>query len=336
MDSPPLRTVAVIGAGLIGTSIALALTARGVTVHLSDRDPGNAEVAEAIGAGRTDAPCAPVDLAVIAVPPTSVAHVLRECQQRGLARAYTDVASVKVQPWQDIEELRCDTASYVGGHPMAGRERSGPLAAQADLFDGRPWVLTPNSATAPEALEAAGELVSLCSGVPVLMSPQAHDRAVALVSHAPHVVASMTAARLEHAAEAELRLAGRGLRDVTRIAGGDPELWEDILAANAASTADVLADVAANLGKMVSALRMASCADEAKKRQGSATVRALLRQGREGHLRVPGKHGGPLPHYAPVPVRIGDRPGELARLFADVDATGVDIEDVVIDHSPRA
>ena len=165
-----MRTAAVIGTGLIGTSAALALTARGITVHLRDHDPDAARTAAALGAGVTDPPDGPVDLAVVAVPPAHVARTLAELQREKLARGYLDVASVKARPRRDLEALGCDLSQYIGTHPMAGRERSGPLAGTADLFEGRPWVLTPTPATDTEVLNLALELVALCRAVPFLIS----------------------------------------------------------------------------------------------------------------------------------------------------------------------
>lgn len=196
MALPELRTAAVVGTGLIGTSVALALTARGVTTYLIDRDEAAARTAAALGAGTFGAPPAPVDLAVLAVPPATVAEVLEEHQKDGLAQAYTDVASVKGRPQAELAARGCDLTSFVGGHPMAGRERSGPRAGRADLFDGRPWVLTPHPATRSAVLRRGLELVRLCGSVPVVLGPEAHDRAVALVSHVPHLLATLMAARL--------------------------------------------------------------------------------------------------------------------------------------------
>ncbi|MEV6836327.1 prephenate dehydrogenase [Streptomyces sp. NPDC051133] len=331
-DERVLRTVAVVGTGLIGTSIALALTGQGVTVHLDDHDPVHARTAASLGAGVTDTADGPVDLAVIAVPPAQVGATLRTLQRRGAARAYTDVASVKVQPWRDVMALGCDPATYVGGHPMAGRERSGPLAAQAGLFEGRAWVLSPSERTASHALRATMELVRRCGAVPVMMTPALHDSAVALVSHAPHVVSALMAARLQHADDSELRLAGQGLRDVTRIAGGDPDLWAEILTANSAAVADVLEDVAQDLEGMANALRHCSGAGEDGRRKGAALVRHALQRARTGHERIPGKHGGERIPCVAVLVRIGDEPGELARLLDATRTLGVNIEDVTIDH----
>jgi prephenate dehydrogenase len=137
--------VVIIGTGLIGTSIALALRERDATVWLADADPAAARLAADLGAGALlPAELAePADVAVIAVPPAAVAATLAEAQNARLARCYTDVASVKQLPAAQAAEHGCDLASYVPGHPLAGREKHGPAAARADLFLGRTWALCP-------------------------------------------------------------------------------------------------------------------------------------------------------------------------------------------------
>ncbi|MFJ9177543.1 prephenate dehydrogenase [Streptomyces sp. NPDC102360] len=328
-----MRTALVIGTGLIGTSAALALASRGVTVHLADHDPGQARTAAALGAGTDEAPEGPVDLCIVAVPPAHVAASLADAMRRGLARAYIDVASVKGGPRRELEELGLDLAPYIGTHPMSGRERSGPLAADADLFEGRPWVLTPTRDTDTEVLNLALELVALCRAVPVVMDADAHDRAVALVSHMPHLVSSMVAARLENAEEAAVRLCGQGIRDVTRIAASDPRMWIDILSANPGPVADLLSAVAGDLEETVQALRHLQSSDDAKRREGVDGVETMLRRGNVGRSRVPGKHGAAPAAYEIVAVLISDQPGELARIFSDAGAAGVNIEDVRIEHA---
>ncbi|MFF3564124.1 prephenate dehydrogenase [Streptomyces sp. NPDC002574] len=328
-----MRTALVIGTGLIGTSAALALAARGVEVHLEDHDPHAARTAAALGAGTDEPPAGPVDLAIVAVPPAHVAATVAEAQRRGRARGYLDVASVKAGPRRDLEALGCDLTSYIGTHPMSGRERSGPLAATADLFEGRPWVLTPTPRTDTEVLNLALELVALCRAVPVVMDAEAHDRAVALVSHTPHLVSNMVAARLQNAEDSAVRLCGQGIRDVTRIAGSEPGMWIDILSANPGPVADVLAEIAADLTDTVESLRALQSADDAKRRSGAGGIEDLLRRGNAGQAKVPGKHGSAPKTYEVVAVLIGDQPGELARLFADAGRAGVNIEDVRIEHS---
>ncbi|GAB1327021.1 prephenate dehydrogenase [Streptomyces sennicomposti] len=328
-----MRSAAVVGTGLIGTSVALALSRRGVAVFLDDADTTAARTAEALGAGSLAAPEQPVDVAVLAVPPARVGTVLKACQERGLAHAYTDVASVKARPYRDVLRAACDPARYVGGHPLAGGERSGPLAARADLFEGRLWVLTPVEPADRAALNQVLELVALCGATPVIMDAAAHDRAVALTSHAPHLMSSLTAARLAEADGEDIRVSGQGLRDVTRIAAGEPGLWGDILEANAEAVADVLEACADDLRRTVAALRALHGADGGARRQAAADLQEILRRGRRGAGRVPSKHGARPAEFATVPVAVPDQPGALARLFAAVSEAGVNIEDVSIEHA---
>ncbi|MBG0817487.1 prephenate dehydrogenase [Planomonospora sp. ID82291] len=349
------ESVLVVGTGLVGTSVALALREHGVTVYLTDRDPAALRLARELGAGVEWSPGRPadldpgvawhpgrpVDLAVIAVPPQLVAEQLARLQQAGAARFYTDVASVKALPIRRARELGCDLSSYAAGHPLAGRERSGPAAARADLFLGRPWALCPVEETSPDALEVLRGLIKLCGGEAVEVDAVQHDRAVALVSHAPHVASAAVAARLADAPATALGLAGQGVRDVTRIAASDPGLWTGILSGNALPVADVLEAVAADLAAAAASLRACASRDGAGETAAGETaaeamgaVTDLLHRGVAGTGRIPGKHGGPARTYATVQVIIGDRPGELARLFQVAEAAGVNIEDVRLEHAP--
>jgi prephenate dehydrogenase len=332
---PAVRRVAVIGTGLIGTSVALALRARDVDVLLSDPDTASLRLAVDLGAGRLldeAEPGRPADIAVIAAPPAVIPSVLRRAQDRGLAHVYTDVASVKASVLAEAERIGCDMATFVPGHPMGGREKHGPGAARADLFLGRSWALCPTGKAGSEAVAAVAELARLCGADPLVLEAEAHDRAVALVSHAPHVASSAVAARLLSGDDAALTLAGQGVRDVTRVAGGDPSMWTEILTHNAAPVADVLRAMAADLAATADALHALSGA-----RDGDVLepVRDLLLRGRSGQERLPGKHGGvKLPDYAVVPVVIPDEPGVLGRMFAVAADAGVNIEDVRIEHTP--
>ncbi|MEV0203268.1 prephenate dehydrogenase [Nonomuraea sp. NPDC050691] len=338
-----LRTVLVVGTGLIGTSMALALRGQGVRVLLADRDQGAMRLARELGAGEEwhPAPAADaggaapaggerVDLAVIAVPPAHVATELLALQRAGAATHYTDVASVKALPIDEARRLGCDLGAYVASHPLAGREKSGPGAARADLFLGRPWALCPTPESSTEARAAVLRLVELCGANPVEVDAGDHDRAVAVVSHAPHVTASAVAARLADASEVALGLAGQGVRDVTRIAGGDPGLWLGILSGNAAPVAEVLEAVSRDLAEAASALRALAEGDGT----ASTDITQLLKRGVAGHGRIPGKHGGPASSYVVVQVVIGDRPGQLAKLFQVCDEVGVNVEDVRLEHAP--
>jgi prephenate dehydrogenase len=322
--------VLIVGCGLIGTSIALALRAKGAGVFLSDFDPAVARLAADLGAGEVVADLRDAkgiaDVAVLAMPPAYVGSELLSAQDCAVADVYTDVASVKVLPVAQARALGCDLDSYVPAHPLAGRERHGPAAAQADLFLGRTWALCPLPETSPDAVAAVTALAVACGAVPVTTDPQTHDRWVALVSHAPHLVAVAMAARLAPSAVPAdaLRLAGQGLRDVTRIAAGDTAMWTQILSANAGPVAEVVAAVAEDLAAAARSLAQA----------GPGGVAALLDQGQAGVARIPGKHGGQPRNFRLLQVVIADRPGELARLFNAAGAAGVNIEDIRLEHSP--
>jgi prephenate dehydrogenase len=182
-------------------------------------------------------------------------------------------------------------------------------------------------------------MARLVGADPVTVGAAAHDRAVALISHGPHVVAAAMAARLQAAPDVALGLAGPGVRDVTRVAASDPGLWLGILRANAIPVAEVLEGVATDLTTVAAALRDGAAEGTTVAADG-ATVAAegavaeLLGRGRSGRRRLPGKHGGPDPAYAHVSVLLPDRPGELAMVFQAAGVAGVNIEDVSIEHSP--
>jgi prephenate dehydrogenase len=278
-----MRTVVVVGGGLIGTSIGMALSSRGIAVHVIDRDPVTAVTAAERCKAVVGAPREPADLAVLAVPPGQIAPVLREQQSRRLAYCYTDVAGTKEPVHQAAVAAGCALDSFVGGHPIAGGERSGPRAARAELFTGRPWVLTPDRHTGTAALAAALELVEACRARLVVMGRAEHDRAVALTSHAPHIVASALASTVATAPPEVVELCGAGIRDTTRIAAGATGLWSDILGSNAAAVAAALEPLVAELSDAVAQLKQAAGTVGASPPSALAD---LLDRGRDGHARI--------------------------------------------------
>ena len=307
-------TVLVVGAGLLGTSIGLALRRRGVDVSLADLSPENVRIATGLGAANVGPDSDEPVLVVVAVPPDAVADVV------------TDVGSVKAAPYAAVaENVTTDQLRrYVGSHPMAGSERSGPLAASPSLFDGRPWAVTPHATADPDAVRLVTALAETCGATPVTFSPEEHDEAVARTSHLPHLLAALVAGRLTDAPREHLALSGQGVRDVTRIAAGDPALWQQIVAGNTAALSALLREVRADVDTLLGALE----------RGDRAAVTALLDRGVAGTTVIPAKHGGPPVPESSVFVIVPDHPGELARLLADAGEVGVNIEDLRIDHDP--
>ena len=311
----------IVGTGLIGTSLGLACRRAGLDVLLSDDSPDHLRTASGLGAGRVAQPGEHAQLVVVAVPPDALSPAIAEALASGAI--VTDVGSVKAAPAAAAGEL-AGRERYVGSHPMAGSERSGPLAASAALFEGRPWAVTPHPDSAPEAVALVEALVALTNAVVVKMTPEEHDQAVARTSHLPHLLAALAAGVLADAPDGQLRLSGQGVRDVTRVAGGDPRLYGQIVGANAPAVALLLATVRDRVDALLTAL-------EANDRAGLETE---LHRGVAGAAAIPGKHGGPVRPTAVVVVAVPDHPGELARLFADAGTIGVNIEDVHIDHDP--
>ena len=325
MSEPSLGLVEVVGAGLLGTSIGLACRRAGIEVVLSDVSAEHVRTASGLGAGRSRSADDRPSLVVVAVPPAHLAAAITDALQNTQA-VVTDVGSVKGRPLTDVVR-RVDPAQlrrYVGSHPMAGSERSGPLAASAALFDGRPWAITPHDTSAPEAVETVSRLVEVCGAVSTLLTPGEHDKAVARTSHLPHLAAVLVAGRLAGAPADHLALSGQGVRDVTRIAASDPVMWEQILSANSDAVTALLSELSHDLDHLIAAVRDGE----------HATLIEILGAGVLGTEAIPGKHGAPARPTRSVFVSVPDHPGELARLFGDAGEIGVNIEDVHIDHDP--
>ncbi|MDO4785221.1 MAG: prephenate dehydrogenase [Propionibacteriaceae bacterium] len=315
-----MADVVIVGAGLVGASIGLALSAAGQQVHLADRVRSHSMVAAGLGAGTIDPPDAEaISLVVVAVPPDALAEVIGQALRRFPNATVTDVGSVKA-PVVDAVLGLPGAERYVPSHPMAGSQYAGPLTADATLFVDRTWVITPVPANARADVERVEWLARACGARIVTMSPRDHDVAVAQMSHVPHLMSILTAGHLREVPVPHLRLAGQGIRDVTRIAGSDPGLWRQILIANARAVRAGLEAIRSDLGELLEVL------------DDPDGLEAVLSRGRAGALSLAGKHGRSAEQLAAVVVEIPDEPRALARLFTDVADLGVNVEDVAIEH----
>lgn len=324
-DAP--RRVGVVGSGLIGASVGLALRARGVDVLLRDTDPKQVEIAEAMGAGRPWA-SERVDHAVVAVQPHAVAGELRALQQAGLATTYSDVASVKERPLVEAVQAGCDLTTWCPAHPVAGRERGGALSARSDLFVDRTWVVCPVPHTTAAAVEATVWLARTCGASPLRLTPERHDEVMAALSHVPQVVASLLASATPRLRSGEPALAGQGFRDVTRIADSDPGLWASILEGNRVPVARVCRALAAQLSRLSDVL------DDGTADEVAAAVTRLIGRGNDGRALLPRKSGTPALRWAWVAVVLADRPGQLGALFTTIGEWRINVEDVAaFEHS---
>lgn len=320
-----LSPTLVVGTGLVGASVGCALTAAGVSVHLTDLVPSHAMVAASRGAGTTD-PVEPRDvrLVVIAVPPAHLADAVASALQTYPRATVTDVGSVKGTVINNLRGRTLQLARYCGGHPMAGSHQAGPLTARADLFVDRTWVVAPHDTASAATVLDVQELARLTGARVVTLGPAHHDEAVAQVSHLPHLMSAITGGLLNEVPPEHLRLAGQGLRDVTRISGSDPALWRQIVAGNADAVRAQLVRARAALDRLIDIL------DNPERTE--AELESFLNWGRQGTRMIPGKHGTAMRSFAHVVIEIPDAPGALARLFTQIGEAGFNVEDVAIEH----
>lgn len=318
--------VRVVGAGLLGASIGHALRARGVDVILHDASRATTKLAIDYGAGRAATDSDQPALVVVAVPPDVTADVIAAELAAWPDATVTDVASVKAGVLAELEAAGADVSRYVGSHPLAGRERGGAISARADIFIGVPWVITGGETARVRLVE---DLILELGAVPVRMTADEHDASVALVSHVPQVVSTLLARRLGGAPDAAVRLSGQGLRDTTRIASSNPELWVQILGANARPVVDILRAYRDDLDAVLAALEDPSAPGARR------AIAETLAGGNAGAARIPGKHGQ-SGHYSQLVILVDDKPGELARLLTEIGEAGVNMEDLRLEHSPGA
>ena len=316
-----LNHVRIVGAGLIGTSIALALRASGVTVTLCDSDSRAQALARDLMGGENGDGSAIEDLCIIATPPNFIAEVIQGELIRNPELRVMDISSIKVKPLLDVSSTGFDLRFFAPTHPMAGREVSGPQSARGDLFQGRPWILCLDGVDS-QLSQMVRDVVSRCGAITLDRTVAEHDQAVALVSHLPQMVASLLASQLVSGQKSELELAGAGLRDTTRIADSDSALWAQILSGNSAALRPLLISLQNDLSQAIESL------------DDPVAMAELISNGQRGRAVIPGKHGGKARNYTYLDIVIDDKPGQLAAIIEACAAAKVNIEDMAIEHTP--
>ncbi len=316
-----LSHVRIVGAGLIGTSIALALRATGVTVTLCDSDSRAQALARDLMGGENGEGSGVEDLCIIATPPNFIAEVVHGELSRNPLLRVMDISSIKTKPLQDVISIGFDLSLFAPTHPMAGREVNGPQSARGDLFQGRPWILCLDGVD-PELSQMVREVVGRCGAIALDRTVSEHDQGVALVSHLPQMVASLLAIQLVAGQGSELELAGAGLRDTTRIADSDSALWAQILVGNSAALRPLLISLQNDLSHAIENL------------DDPAAMAQLISNGQRGRAMIPGKHGGQARNYTYLDIVIDDKPGQLAAIIEACAAAKVNIEDLAIEHTP--
>ena len=346
MDSTLTGPVLIIGSGLLGASIGLGLRAAGCEdVYVQDISPTAEAVAQDIGAGTSFSTLSEQErtafapqLVVVAAPPDSAGAVCARALNTYAPRpeagypgaVVTDVASVKVQPLADVLASGADASRYVGSHPMAGREKSGPVAARGELFQARPWIICEHNSVRPECVRLVRSVAVELGAIVTSLGVEEHDQTVALISHVPQAMSSLLASRLQDTPLYALSLAGQGLRDTVRIAASDPTLWVQIFAANADPIVQTLYGVRDDLNRLIATLENPTASG------ARLDLAQLMSEGNAGVARIPGKHGTAPAAFATMTVLVDDTPGTLARLLAEIGELGANIEDLRLEHSTGA
>jgi len=316
-----VRRAQVVGLGLIGGSIALALRERGW--HVTGRDTSSDREHDAVARSVVDA--AGVDTtAEICFLATPVGQVAAEAGSSLAAAPWvvTDVGSVKSPIVGSVDHPR-----FVGGHPMAGSEQEGLDGSTASMFEGAVWVLTPSATTDPEAQALVHSVVASFGAEVVTLDPAVHDRVVAMVSHVPHLTAAtlmgQAAARADRSGQAPLlRLAAGGFRDMTRIAAGHPGIWPDICAENQEAIVEALTELIDNLTEVRRVVRVGDRDALVHRLEGA----------REARLNLP-TTATRRDELVELRVGVPDRPGVLAAVTAKATLHEVNIYDIEIAHS---
>jgi prephenate dehydrogenase len=326
-------SVAVLGTGLVGTSIAMAAARIGCRVTGWDTDPATAArsaVHAGLRATRSLEECVDgADVVIVSTPIPSIGPLAARALAAAPGAVVSDVAGIKSHVLHAVEAAADPSAlaRFVGGHPMGGSERSGPEHASASIVDGIVWVISPSAATDPGATDRVEVWVRRLGAVPVRMEAARHDRLVAFVSHLPQIASTalMSLAASEEASEPEiLLLAAGGFRDLTRLAASNPALWSEILLANRDAIAhaiDLYVDRLRSLRDMVTGERAGQVRDAF-----AAAKAARLTLAAKPHVRA---------GVVVLQIGVPDRPGALAQLTGALADASVNIEDLQIVHSPE-
>lgn len=308
-----------VGLGLIGGSVGLALRSRGWFVTGADTDQCRVDRAMAMGVIDDSGIDAAADITFVATPVSASIGAVREA----LATTHgivTDVGSVKAGVAAAIGDSR-----FVGGHPMAGSELEGLDGADASMFEGSVWVLTPSATTADSTFSAVAAIVADLGADVVALPPDRHDQVVAVISHVPHLTAATLMGLASERAEehaALLRLAAGGFRDMTRIASGHPDIWLDICAENRPAILSALDGLIGGLSDMRDVV-------EHQDREGLHTK---LLAARNARLNLPSRLSQPGA-LAEMRIPIPDRPGAAAEVFTLAAELGVNIASFEVVHS---
>lgn len=316
------RRARVVGAGLIGTSIALRLKEIGWQVELFDSNPESEKLAQdLLGANRKRDEN---DFVIVATPPEQVVATLLAEVKNNSRSIFIDVSSVKTNIQVQVDTFPELKNRFVGTHPIAGREQSGAHAARSDLFLGRAWILTPSATVSQSDVTSVESLIRDLGATPYRMDCIEHDRLLARISHLPQLLSTALAFSIDQLGS-KIELSGQGLRDMLRLAASSGQLWSEIFISNKEEVAQALEEVT----------KLLQTISEAIKRDDSRAIHEIFNNANRVQSSLSGKHGGKPRDYTHLSVVIEDRPGQLGALFQECALVEANIEDLALEHSPN-
>lgn len=335
----PFTSVTIIGLGLIGASLAAALKKRypdmgvfGIDTDAKTRETAmkrhwvndafapNDKTVESLLLNDNDS-----QLVVIATPVAAVDEYLRLLKAVDFKGIVTDTLSTKFHILNAAAEMLPYPNNYIPGHPMTGSEKSGIDGARVDLFEGTNWILCPGEVTSPEQFKKLHELICSLDARVVSIQPEEHDRAVAVVSHVPHIVASALVHLASHHADdsqAIMRLAAGGFKDTTRVAAGSPELWCGIAFDNSEALTNGLNEISEILLDFSSAL----------KNDNRAGFTELLTDAAEVRRNLPAEWVPSSDRLVEVRIPMVNKTGPIAEVTTIASSVGCNIQSIEIDH----
>jgi prephenate dehydrogenase len=334
LDTPdlPFSNITIVGAGLIGTSLALALAENSIFAQVEDRDERRAEIVRAMisqisvqkgSIKRSSIERTNDHLVIVATPPATISQVIKEYFERDPQAKFIEISGIKSELQQEVKGFMGTFSHFLSVHPMAGREMNGPEAARADLFAGRLWINSPHEETDPQLLAASHAIASILGAYSIELSIKDHDTAITLVSQLPQLASSALGSLLE-GREKEAYFAGQGLRDMVRLAGSEVGMWSELFDRNREY---ITLELNRYIDKLIEWRTALAEGDK-------SSIADLMNSGSRGREILPGKHGGARRNYASISVIIDDRAGQLGDLFAECAKAEINVEDLSIEHSP--
>lgn len=316
--------VHIIGAGLLGGSMGLALAQSGWEVSLEDDSSEATEAAlRTLSINDVAVDTSQIEVVVVAVPISANKATISKALSQYPNAIVMDIASVKTNSLPDVYGNAYPIERFVSTHPFAGKEVRGAENASVDLFRSRMWAICTGAYLSERAKKTAEMVIRDCGGITVEIALEKHDHIVGFTSHLPQILSTLLISQLKPLPDSDLRLSGNGLKDMTRLASSSADLWSEIVLNNSVNLYPILESMEKTIEAFNIALR----------NNDEDVIKQFFIDGNTQKARLPGKHGDNSKRYNKIEVQILDKPGELAGIFTLAFSENVNIEDIRINHA---